>query len=225
MITCDPKLNVYVTDSGAIVPRVSSICRLLDPDAFLHVSDSAMATASVRGTWVHEAIDRFHTAGHWEVGHADIDSIVAPYMPCYFEFLSDTGAEPLEGEKVVSHRLYGYAGRLDKIYRIRGRLTVLDFKVTAAMPKTVWVQLAAYVEAENDGRKAANSERPVAPGDDYPYDRLPMITERAALRLRPNEKYQLRRPTDPFPEDLRVFLALLQIHNWKEKNNVIKPKF
>lgn len=234
MITCDPKLNAYVRDDGSVVPRVSSICRLLDPDAYQFVGDSAMATASRRGTWVHEAIDRWHVEGWWEAGHADIDSVVAPYMPGYFEFLSDTGAEPLEGEKVVSHRLYGYAGRLDKIYRIRGRLTVLDFKVTAAMPKTVWVQLAAYQEAENDGRKAAAlalaesgnhaqaKDAGVIPGG---FNREAMITERAALRLRPNEKYQLRRPPEPFPEDLRVFLALLQIHNWKEKNNVIKPKF
>lgn len=224
MITCDPKRNVYVSDDGSLVPRVSSICRLLDPDAFQFVTDSAMAVASRRGTWVHEAIDRYHTEGHWELGHSDIDSIVAPYMPGYFEFLSDTDAEPLEGEKVVSHRLYGYAGRLDKIYRIRGRLTVLDFKATAALPKTVWVQLAAYMEAENDGRKYEKC-RGIGLPPGRPPEGLELITERAALRLRPDKKYELRRPPEPFPEDLRVFLALLQINNWKEKYNVIKPKF
>lgn len=219
MITCDPKLNVYVSDSGAVVPRVSSICRLLDPNAFDFVSDSAMASASRRGTWVHEAIDRFHITGNWDCGDPNIDSITYPYRAGYLEFLSDTGAEPLEGEKVVSHRLYGYAGRLDKIYRIRGRLTVLDFKVTAAMPKTVWVQLAAYMEAFNDEIKGFRALEPVR-GQSYS-----LATERAALRLRPNEKYQLRRPPEPFPEDLRVFLACLQLHSWKEKNNAIKPKF
>lgn len=236
MITVNPKLNVYVdSDSGAIVPRVSSVCRLLDPDAFAMVSCSAMVTASARGTWVHEAIDRFHTDGlGWRTGDTAIDSIVEPYMPGYFQFLEDTQAEPLEGEKVVSHRLYGYAGRLDKIYRIRGRLTVLDFKVTAAMPKTVWVQLAAYMEAENDERKATRTaeykrrEAESAPlGFIVAPDPPKLITERAALRLRVDGKYDLRRPPEPFPEDLRVFLALLQIHLWKEKNNgkLDKPKF
>lgn len=239
MITVDPKRNIYVdSDSGAIIPRVSSVCRLLDPDAFAHVSDSAMATASARGTWVHEAIERFHVLGDWRrhsqcstlpAYDRSVDAIVEPYMPGYFQFLSDTQAEPLEGEKVVSHRMYGYAGRLDKIYRIRGRLTVLDFKVSAAMPKTVWVQLAAYMEAENDGRKATRTleykrrEAESAPlGFIIAPDPPKLVTERAALRLRKDGKYDLRRPPEPFPEDLRVFLALLQIHLWKEKN-VSKP--
>lgn len=222
MITFDAKHNLYHAIDGHVVPRVSSIVRLLDPDCFAHVSDSAMATASARGTWVHEAIDRFHTEGRWETGDRHVDSVVGEYMPGYYAFLSDTGAEPLEGEKVVSHRLYGYAGRLDRIYRVRGRLTVLDFKVTAAMPKTVWVQLAAYMEAENDCRCLARMSKPTTP--QLPTER---ITERAALRLRKDGKYDLRRPPEPFPEDLRVFLALLQILNWKEKNGkqTEQPKF
>lgn len=218
MITVDPRLNQYITDSGAIVPRVSSICRLLDPNAFDFVSDSAMASASRRGTWVHEAIDRYHTAGHWESGTNGVDDVVAPYIlaPGYFEFLSDTDAEPLEGEKVVSHRLHGYAGRLDKIYRIRGRKTVLDFKAVAVLPKCVWVQLVGYQEAYNDGIKA-----------EFPTDwQGRLATDRAALRLRPDGKYQLRRPVFPFPEDFRLFLALLTVLRGKEMYAVnSKPKF
>lgn len=228
MITVDQKRNVYLdSESGAIVPRVSSVVRLLDPDAFQFVTDSAMSIASQRGTWVHEAIDRFHCSGIWETLDPHVNAVVAPYMPGYFAFLSDTQAEPLEGEKVVSHRLYRYAGRLDKIYRIRGRLTVLDFKVTAAMPKTVWVQLAAYMEAENDCRASAARVCPQC-HPAHVHEPPKRITERAALRLRKDGKYDLRRPPEPFPEDLRVFLALLQILNWKEKNNgqqTRQPKF
>jgi len=234
MITFDAKRNLYL-DADQVVPRVSSVVRLLDPDAFAMVKDSALAMAAQRGTWVHEAIDRFHTEGRWESNDHHVDSIVGPYIPGYLQFLSDTGAEPLEGEKVVSHRLYRYAGRLDKLYRVRGKLTVLDFKVTAAMPKTVWVQLAAYMEAENDGRRSVAlalahagqhkkaADLGVIPGG---LDRDKLITERAALRLRSDGKYDLRRPPEPFAEDLRVFLALLQIHNWKVKHaNNDKPKF
>lgn len=222
MVTVDQSRNVYVDDSGAIVPRVSSIVRLLDPDCYSMVSDSAMATASRRGTWVHEAIDRFHSTGNWSSGDLEIDRVVAPYMPGYFQFLEDTQAEPLEGEKVVSHRMYGYAGRLDKIYRVRGRLTVLDFKVTAAMPKTVWVQLAAYMEAENDCRRV-----PSWVIGSKVEGRVPLITDRAALRLRPDGKYDLRRPPEPFPEDLRVFLAALQIYRWSASNlsKGVVPRF
>ena len=221
MITYNERLKQYLvvdpedTSARHVVPRVSQIAGLLDPGAYQFVKDSAMVTASRRGTWVHEAIDRFHTAGRWELGNYDVDSVTAPYYGGYMDFLSDTGAEPLEGEKVVYHRTYRYAGRLDKLFRIQGRLTVVDFKVTAAMPKTVWVQLAAYMEAENDAIKAI-----LYPN--YP----PLITDRAALRLKPNEKYQLRRPSELFAEDLRVFLALLQILRWKEKqSNGYKPKF
>lgn len=218
MITCDPKLNAYVRDDGSVVPRVSSICRLLDPDCFAHVSDSAMATASRRGTWVHDGVDRYHTAGHWECGINDIDDIVAPYIlaPGYLEFLSDMDAEPLEGEKVVSHRLYGYAGRLDKIYQVRGRRTVVDFK-SGPIPKSVYVALSGYQEAYNDSVRA-----------EHPTDwQGRMVTDRAALRLRPGEKYQFRRPLFPFPEDLRLFLALLTVLRGKEMYAVAesKPKF
>ena len=142
-----PKRNVYVDDSGGIVPRVSSVVRLLDPNAFDHVSDSAMAVAAQRGTWVHEAI--VPVPHGRAVGNA--------LRPCRFNRSAvHAGILPVpvryrgraaRGREGRHHGLHLYAGRLDRIYRIRGSY-VLDFKVTAAMPKTVWVQLAAYAEAE-----------------------------------------------------------------------------
>ena len=80
---------------------------------------------------------------------------------------------------------------------MKGVLAIIDIKTTAAMNPVTALQLAAYQEAYNAGRKEKAQER-------------------WAVQLRKDGTYRLHQYKDR--ADLSVFLACVQIFNWKERN-------
>jgi len=127
--------------------------------------------AMKRGRYVHKATDLYdeHTL--------DMDSIdpqIAGYVQGYVKFRTDFPKWQISSkEETVYNSKDKYAGTLDRVWNIDGRLMMLDIKTSEAAPKWLGLQLCAYVEAKK-------------------YDNTPqIISDAAGLLLKKDGTYTL----------------------------------
>jgi hypothetical protein len=102
----------------------------------------AREEAAARGAAVHQFIEHYLRTGDL----LELDAEHAPWMQAAAAFLWDYDPQPLEVELLVCHPEFGYAGRLDLIANVDGRVTLLDFKTNAkaAIRANAHIQATAY---------------------------------------------------------------------------------
>lgn len=140
MITFDEPTHTYRKD-GVIVPSVTQILSVAD--LYVHIDKALLARASKFGTAVHKATE-LHDKGTLNL--LSLSVALAPYLDGWKKFKKDTDFKILESESVVYSKM-GYAGTLDRIGTMGGKLTLLDIKTTTTIPKTIALQLGAYRHA------------------------------------------------------------------------------
>lgn len=130
------------------------------PDGAFLISDPDAIDAAV--TWLKESPWReskrkmdVGSAVHAEaeayilkVPRPEPDGIIAPYLDSFRHFLEDFEPEILASEATVYSPAESYAGTLDAIVRIGGRVILLDYKTGKDIYPDVCLQLAAYKNAE-----------------------------------------------------------------------------
>lgn len=128
---------------GAMIPSVTEIMRPLSRHEYTGVSEATLIAAADRGTAVHNAIE------NWiKFGMDDIDPDYRGYLDAFHEFWDRYSPEPEGSEIRTYHKLYRYAGTIDLLARIDGKLAVVDYKTTYRLiDKNVRVQLEAYSQA------------------------------------------------------------------------------
>ena len=147
------------------------------------------------GTAVHRACE---LSDENDLDESTLDERIRPRLVQYRRFLSELNVEVIEIEREVSHPIFKYVGRLDRLVRIGSRLGVLDLKSPSV---AAWQgpQTAAY-------REARVMEPLASP-----------ITARWTLHLH-DTKYVLREWTDR--DDWNVFLSALTVANWRRRNGL-----
>lgn len=145
-ITYDDTLHEYRAN-GVVVPSVTQIIKRAGLSDMSFVPLEALD----RGTRVHAEIAEWLTCD-WLHGQP------TGHLAQVIRFLSDTNADVLHVERIVYHRGLKYAGRIDLIVRIGGRIWILDFKLNSTYAG-VGPQLAAYRAAFNHGRRRGLVEK------------------------------------------------------------------
>jgi len=179
--------HTYRVD-GVKVPGVTSV---LDPYSGLQFVDPAiLAAAAELGTHVHLAC---HLHNEERLDWAALDPVLEPYVRAWAKFLEDVGAVVIESERRVYSARHGFAGTLDTVLAWGRSNRLVDTKSTAAVPKTVGPQTAAYGEAyaEETGRR---------------------LRDRYCVHLKPDGSYTLTPLKDP--NDWQIFKAALVLHRW-----------
>lgn len=159
-----------------------------------------LALAADIGTRVHEAIEQ-----RIADPSAEYDHELEPYIQNFDKFCVEYEPEWLYVEKSVFSITHLYAGSFDAIARIRGKITILDFKTTrSGISAKVALQLAAYARA--DVMFDGNTEL-----------EIPKIESGAALWLRPDKwgLFPLRIDDDIF----QTFLALRRTFEWEARQS------
>lgn len=135
-----------------------------------------------------------HAACHLDnlgvLDDAALDERLRPCVEAWRKFLAVTGAVVLASEMRVAHRRLKYAGTLDTICLIRGQRELVDIKATAAIPRTVGPQTAAYAEALGEPR-----------------------IKRRVVQLRRDGTYRTERLTNR--SDSNLFMSALNIFRWR----------
>ena len=175
---------------GKVVPSVTQILApLVDLSG---IPAQILERARYRGQLAHEVCDLDNKGALANID--DLDPSIIMFLCAWREWQAQTGAVIQSEFRVASYE-FGYAGTIDNVALIRDRLTLVDLKATAEIPKPVGPQTAAYARAYYDttGQK---------------------IQDRIVVRLDQREsRTRSQRLNDP--ADWSVFHSCLNIYKWK----------
>ncbi len=134
-----PQMRRYVVNGKRFL-NVTTVLGVLAKEALLHWVARETAAgrdwretrddAARRGTQTHALIARI-LAGE-KASLADIDPEQRAWGQAAYRWLRDAEPDVYLSETMVCWPLHGYAGRLDLVATIDGRLTLCDFKTTSA---------------------------------------------------------------------------------------------
>lgn len=193
-LTFDEAAHVYRLN-GAAVPSVTQALQLID--SFAGVPLDVLERAREFGQHVHRTVE---LDARGELDEESLDPALAEYLAGWRLFLRERKARVLASELRVCSRKLRYAGTLDALVEIAGRLTLVDVKSGAVPILTVGPQTAAYLYALRECWPSLSRST------------LPPSLPRACVQLTPNS-YQLVPLRDP--RDWNVFLSALNIHQWR----------
>ena len=150
-----------------------------------------------RGSTVHSIVES------WKKTKEYIETIPAPYRgyaDAFYAWIKDNKVEILENEKTVVSKKNKFAGTVDIIGKVNGKLYVIDVKTnnSGAIYETYHLQVSAYIEALR--------ENGVAVEGGY------------VLVLSPEGKYTYGQVKECFD----VFLKLRDVWVWKNQEKCNK---
>jgi hypothetical protein len=186
----DKSTHTYALNGRA----VPSVTQVLEPlEMFDGIPLHALEAARERGQFVHEAMALLvRDALDW----SSLDVEIVPYIEGGKRFIEESGAIVIASEMRVACSKIRCAGTLDLLAYLRDAECLIEFKATAALPRTVGPQTAAYDRLY----QAMHGGRP---------------RKRYCVQLKPAD-YKVYPLTDP--ADWSVFQSCLNIHHWRNKN-------
>lgn len=192
----------YTLD-GLRLPSVTEILSPITAHEYRGVDSEVMGRAAALGEAVHKLIE-LDIAG--TLDEDALDASLRPYLAQWRQFLVQSGFVPILSEHRVHSVRYGYAGTLDLFGLLNAEAALIDAKRTAAVPRSAGPQTAGYELSLRESSPEAVAQAASGPGNGR--------IHRYALHLTP-ERWRLVPQKDP--NDLRVFLAALTLHNYLEK--------
>lgn len=141
-LTFEEQDHIYHLE-GIPIPSVTTIMKPLSQDYYGKINEEKLAFAAIRGTRVHQAVEEFEL-----YGVMDIPDEFSGYTNAYLQWKKDFKVEILATEQKVYHKRLRYAGTVDLICRINGKIILMDLKTTSkTIPYLLGVQLVAYKNA------------------------------------------------------------------------------
>ena len=138
----EEKRHVYRLN-GIMIPSVTTIMKPLSQTLYKGVDEDMLSKAAHKGTVVHNAIENYFL-----YGVEDIDMTYWLFFKAFMDWVKDYNPEPLHNEFAVYHKALRYAGTVDMIAEVDGKVTLIDFKTSVAVNKMLTsVQLEAYEKA------------------------------------------------------------------------------
>lgn len=193
-LTFDAATHTYRLD-GRVVRSVTQLIAQLYRGAFDNIPEAILDRKRDIGVAVHAATELIDAD---DLDEASVDPAIAGYLEAYRKFLRVEKPEWSMSETQLGHPTLGYAGTLDRAGLVRDSISIVDIKTVVTLHPAIGVQLAGY----DILRQHAHS--------------TPMPAKRYALQLRPDGTYKLV----PYAhaDDYKVFLSIVSLHNWMEKN-------
>lgn len=178
--------------------------------------------AMERGTLLHQAAEQLALGVE-----PDVEEQSLPYVEQYRRFLDEHTPEFVAAEAPVYNLRYHYAGTMDGIVRLDGRVCIFDIKTTDRGPNEnrarppypeVALQLSAYAHADVIGIEPAAMRQSggrryyvwVDGGQSVP---MPELDGALALVISPVD-YQLV-PVDIGEQTWRAFLHVREVARWQ----------
>jgi len=103
--------------------------------------------AKNRGTTVHSIVEGWKNMG----SIAGIEGPFQGYARSFRDWVSHHNVEIVENEKTVISKKYGYAGTLDMLAKVNGKLMIVDVKTGKDLYPEVKLQTSAYRQALLEG--------------------------------------------------------------------------
>lgn len=139
------------------LPSVTSILRQTWPKPALlewyarlgGEAETALELAARRGHNVHRFVEAYMATGEL-MDPAEFPADHRPYLRAVAAFLFEYDPQPIATERLIVHPEDGYAGRLDLLARVDGKVTLLDWKsnTKGRIYTEAHVQATAYRRAD-----------------------------------------------------------------------------
>ena len=131
----------YTLD-GEELPSVSQLTRFISREIYGDVGQFNLDRAADRGTAVHKATELLD-----KYGTVEIDEDISPYLKAYIAFRKEHKCEWQKIEYATHHPENLYAGTLDRVGTVDGKLAILDIKTSSTIQKPLYTaQLNLYRE-------------------------------------------------------------------------------
>lgn len=200
----DAEAHSYTVD-GVPYDSVTQILRELSAREYRFVAAGVMAEAAWLGQAVHKLIE-LDILGLLDA--SELDPRLLPYLEKWHAFRAHSGFVPLLSETQVFSRRYRFAGTLDLFGVLNGEAALVDAKRCASVPRTAGPQTAGYELALRECLPDVVARAAVGPGEGR--------IHRFALHLTPSETRGWTLVPFKNPNDARVFLSALTLHNWSK---------
>jgi len=123
---------------GVQVPSVTSI---IPRENYDMVPAATLEYARQRGSAVDMALQLWIAN---ELDEDSLDPVVVPYMRAYMQFVMESGWRTLAVQPRLYCPMLKVAGTADEVGWLNGRRTIVDWKATDPLPKSVSMQVGAY---------------------------------------------------------------------------------
>ena len=120
------------------MPSVTEIVGLLSP---IDGNAPIIQQASRRGSAVHEYCEMIDYGAAPEM----VEPELVGYLRAYNAFLRDYRPDWLYVERPLYSAVHGYAGTLDRLGCIDGKITIVDLKTNASFDRTAKIKLACQL--------------------------------------------------------------------------------
>lgn len=136
---------------GVWYPRVTSIVSIKAKPALykfyadqgnFSMAESIKSKSADEGTLIHETIEAILIGKSVAVPHS-----IQPAINAFIEFKEKNEIIPMKIEERVMSKKNWFAGTVDVIGKLNGRLGILDIKTSYSIYRDYGLQTAAYVEA------------------------------------------------------------------------------
>ncbi|MCD8201066.1 MAG: hypothetical protein LUD47_03255 [Clostridia bacterium] len=186
--------HVY-TIGGRVLPSVSQVMNPLSKSHYGNVPHDVLQAAADRGTAVHSAIEL-----NLKYGIEDIEGDLKGYLDAFVDFAKGHTITPVCMEHKFYHKLLQYAGTIDCLCMMDGKLTLLDFKTTEKVIKYMTrVQLEAYKQM----LRSQGIE----------------IEQKFIIQISNNGKFHAEQHDLNDTEAWKIFTDCLDLYRYIEKNN------
>jgi hypothetical protein len=146
----------YITESGQYVPSVTTILSAYPKSAAFYEwlkkvgedADTIRDEAGERGSTVHQLTEDFDSGLEVSllnnIGDIEYKLIEWAMFERYVDFRRRFPCKIIHTElHLISERL-GFAGTLDRVIELNGRLLIIDIKTSNSLHEHYWLQMAAY---------------------------------------------------------------------------------
>jgi len=191
-IQFDKETHTYTLD-GLKIPSVTQIISSVGMTNYSAIPNRVLENATERGSAVHRALELLAVSP----GYVPPDWVEG-YVSAWDSFKRVYNVMVLETERLVFHKNYMYCGTLDRVCTVAGEKYIVDIKTTAKPMPSHDIQTAAYALA-------------------YKSETRQKI-KRMCVYLHDWGEFEFEEYSPKGQES--VFLAALQIYNWKVRNGL-----
>ena len=138
MVNFDADNHQY-TANGEIIPSVTQVLSSLHD--FSSISPDVLENAKQRGTAIHAMVDLYINK---KLDLSALDARLYGRLAAWIEFTNLYKPKIVGCEKVVHSAKHGFAGTLDIVCLLEGKLSLIDIKSSKAAASTAGLQLAGY---------------------------------------------------------------------------------
>lgn len=234
--------NGYIIDS-VWYPRVTSILDIKAKPALykyyaslpdFETGEVIKAKSAEEGTLVHEAIEAI-----LKKEPAVIPDAIKPAVSAFMDFYNRNEFIAHKVEERVINKKHGYAGTIDVLAELNGKLGVLDIKTSIAIYRDYNIQTSAYLEAfrEDPAMPPLTSwilridqsrhclKCPASRRDKGGREKIRGEKIKCAHEWGPVRGEVEVKELTTFDEDIKAFLACKELWSWENKYWLSKIRY